>query len=279
MRALDPPAPAEAPVEALAPSPAPIEALAPSPAPIEALAPSPAPMTPSARRASETGPAAGEEQRSATDRALVVVRALEEEIALGHLRPRERLTEEDLAARFDVKRHVIRQALLELETMGIVVRQPNRGATVRDFRAEDVENIYLVRELVERRAAELIPLPGAPKLVAALRRIHKSHCAAVARRDLRRVFRDNLLFHSTFFAACGVPPLAEAIEQFALRAHAIRSYTIGDPDLLARVCEDHARLIDLLARGDREGLVALVTAHIQPAKAAYLRSAGFRVAR
>ena len=54
--------------------------------------------------------------------------ALEEEIALGHLAPRERLVEEELAERFQVKRHVIRQALADLDAMGIIVRQPNRGA-------------------------------------------------------------------------------------------------------------------------------------------------------
>ena len=214
-----------------------------------------------------------DEDRSAAGRASTVVRALEEEIALGQLRPRERLTEEEIAARFGAKRHVVRQALVELETMGIVIRQPNRGATVRDFRAEEVKNIYLVRELVERRAAELIPLPGDPELVAELRQIHDSHLAAAERRDLRRVFRDNLLFHRAFFAACRVPTLVEVIEQFALRAHAIRSYTIGDPDLLARVCEEHARMIALLAAGERDELIALVTAHIQPAKAAYLKAA------
>ena len=215
---------------------------------------------------------------SAMDRALAVVRALEEEIALGQLRPRERLTEEDLAIRFQAKRHVVRQALVELEAMGIVVRQPNKGATVRDFQPEEVENIYLVRELVERRAAELIALPCEPDVLRRLREIHESHCAAAGRGDLRRVFRENLLFHRTFFAACRVPPLVEVIEQFALRAHAIRSYTIGDPGLLARVCEEHAGMIELLAGGRRDELIELVNAHIQPAKEAYLKRVPRRMA-
>ena len=85
--------------------------------------------------------------------------ALEEEIALGHLAPRERLVEEELAERFHVKRHVIRQALVELDAMGIVVRQPNRGAAVKDFSVAEVEQLYLVRTLVESCAAKLIPMP------------------------------------------------------------------------------------------------------------------------
>src|SRR5690606_32587948 len=73
-----------------------------------------------------------DEKRSARVAMETVVRRLEEEIVLGRLRPRERLLEEDLARAFDTKRHVVRAALAELESMGIVVRQPNRGAAVRD---------------------------------------------------------------------------------------------------------------------------------------------------
>jgi len=202
-----------------------------------------------------------------------VVGALEEEIALGQIGPRERLVEEELAQRFAVKRHVARQALGELETMGIVVRQPNRGAAVRDYSSAEIEQLYVVRTLVETCAAGLLALPAPPPLVRELTAIHDRHRAAVKRGDLRRVFRENLLFHKTFFAACGNATLVEVIEQLAMKAHAIRSYSIGNPELLALVCSEHAMLIALLQGTDRKRLVALVGRHIQPAKNAYLQLA------
>ena len=200
-----------------------------------------------------------------------VVDALEEEIALGQIAPRERLVEEEIAQRFDIKRHVARQALADLETMGIVVRHPNRGAAVRDYSAGEIEQLYVVRSLVETCAAGLIPLPAPAALVRELTAIHDRHCAAVKRGDLRRVFRENLLFHKTFFAACGNATLVEVIENLALKAHAIRSYSIGNPDLLAQVISEHAMMIELLAARDRKRLVALVGRHIVPAKNAYLQ--------
>jgi DNA-binding GntR family transcriptional regulator len=200
-----------------------------------------------------------------------VVHALEEEIALGQIGPRERLIEEDLAQRFAIKRHVARQALAELETMGIVVRHPNRGAAVRDYSSAEVEQLYVVRTLVETCAAGLITLPAPPPFVRQLTAIHNRHCAAVKSGDLRRVFRENLLFHKTFFAACGNASLVEVIEHLAMKAHAIRSYSIGNPDLLALVCSEHAKMIELLNGKDRKRLVAIVGKHIQPAKNAYLQ--------
>jgi len=202
-----------------------------------------------------------------------VVRTLEEEIALGQIGPRERLIEEELAQRFEIKRHVARQALVELETMGIVVRQPNRGAAVRDYSSAEVEQLYVVRTLVEACAAGLLTLPASPALVRRLSAIHERHCAAVKMGDLRRVFRENLLFHKSFFAACGNASLVEVIEHLAMKAHAIRSYSIGNPDLLALVCSEHAMMIKLLKGNDRKRLVALVGQHIQPAKNTYLQLA------
>jgi DNA-binding GntR family transcriptional regulator len=180
------------------------------------------------------------------------------------------LVEEELAERFNVKRHVIRQALLELDSMGIVVRQPNRGAAVKDFSATEVEQLYLVRTLVETCAARLIPMPAPSALIKSLRRIHERHCAAVDRGDLRRVFRENLQFHKTLFAACGNGALTEVIEQLQFKTHAIRSYSVGNPQVLAGLCAQHARMIELLENNEREEFVALLSEHIEPAKIAYL---------
>ena len=175
--------------------------------------------------------------------------------------------------RFEVKRHVARQALADLEGMGLVVRQLHRGATVRAYGVAEIEQLYIVREMVESRGAALIPLPAAPALITELGAIHRRHCAAVAAGNLRRVFRENLLFHRTFFAACGNAPLVEVIESLAMKTHAIRSYSIGNPALLETVCKEHFEMIELLGSGDREGLVELVGRHIRPAKEAYLRLA------
>ena len=211
--------------------------------------------------------------RAAPSQVADIVAILEEEIALGQLAPRERIVEEELAERFAAKRHVVRQALADLETMGIVVRQPNRGAAVRDYGVQEVEQLYIVRALVERCAAELIPLPVDRVVIDGLQKIQDRHSKAAEKGELRTVFRENLLFHHTFYAICGNVPLVEVIEQAALKTHAIRSYSIGDPALLQIVRGQHQRMIDLLETRDRKALADVVVEHLQPAKDAYLRLA------
>ena len=78
------------------------------------------------------------------DRAQVAA-VLQEDIVLGRLAPGARLIEEDLADRLHTKRHVLRQAFMELERFGLVERKRNHGAAVRQLTLEDVSQIYAVR--------------------------------------------------------------------------------------------------------------------------------------
>ncbi|MGH6945616.1 MAG: GntR family transcriptional regulator [Geminicoccaceae bacterium] len=198
------------------------------------------------------------------------VQTLEEDIIFGRLLPRERLVEESLMLRLDTKRHVVRQALAELQKVGIVVHERNKGAQVRDFSPEEVEHIYDLRALLQEHAARCMPLPADPKLVARLTEIHERHAHAVERGDLRAVYRLNNAFHDSFFAACGNPYLADAIARYAWMAHAIRSYRMADPVRLRQARDEHAAMIRALREGDRARLVRLCVEHIQPSKEVYL---------
>jgi len=202
-----------------------------------------------------------------------IVQRLEEEIVLGRLRPRQRLLEEELTEYFGTKRHNVRAALMELESMGIVVRQPNRGAAVRDFTVQEVEQIYEVRELLETHAARITPLPASPECIAELKLVQARHGKAADEHDTRTVFRSNLEFHRTLFAACGNPYLAEQISQLASRAHAIRFHVITDSTHLQRARREHEEMIECLQSGDRARFIELVSGHLRPSKEAYLRLA------
>lgn len=199
-----------------------------------------------------------------------VIDQLEEDIVFGRRRPRERLVEDDLVADFGAKKHVIRQALADLERMGLVERIRNKGATVREYTPENVRQIYSVRRLLEAEAVRQIQLPADPKLIEALESIFAEHGEAVENGDLHLAFRSNIRFHQKLFSACGNPYLADVIEQFALKSHAIRSYSLTNPELLRAARDDHRRIIDALRVGDREALVEICVAHLKPSEQAYI---------
>jgi len=195
---------------------------------------------------------------------------------LGWLQPRERLVEEDLARRFGVKRHVVREAIFELERMGLVDRVPNKGAVVRSLDPQEVRQVYDVRIALETLAAELIPLPASPDIIAGLRYIQNRHAAAVKAEDPRAAFHANMAFHNALFAACGNPHLADLIHLSAKKVHGARSLTAVDPVYLRRACDEHWAMIEALETGDRQGLVTLARDHILPSRDVYLARLALR---
>ncbi|MEM7271458.1 MAG: GntR family transcriptional regulator [Actinomycetota bacterium] len=70
-------------------------------------------------------------------------------IVSGSFQPGERLIESDLVERFGTTRRIVRDALAELDKEGLVLREANRGASVRKVSLEEAIEITQVRSLLE----------------------------------------------------------------------------------------------------------------------------------
>jgi DNA-binding GntR family transcriptional regulator len=199
-----------------------------------------------------------------------LVAALQEDIVLGRLAPGARLVEEELTERFHTKRHVLREAFIELERFGLIERRPNRGASVRQLTLEDVNQIYAVREILERAAAAQIAFDQ--KHYQVIEGAQKRHDAAVEAGDAKAVFRANFEFHEALFAACGNPYLAAAIDDFRRKTHVVWSYAIVKPEYFRNAQREHRAMLRALREGDRRRLIELCAAHLDISRQAYLQT-------
>jgi DNA-binding GntR family transcriptional regulator len=197
---------------------------------------------------------------------------LEEQIVLGVLHPRERLVEDDLCERFNLKRHVARQVLAEVERRGLVERRKNVGALVKSYTPREVIELYALRELLEADAARRIVFPVSSEALDTLTAIQAEHDDAAGAGDLRRVFRSNMAFHHAFFALSESQVLTEAIHEYERRTHAIRSVSIVFPQYLEKARAEHHQMIEALRTGDRESLIKLCREHLVPSRDAYLEA-------
>jgi DNA-binding GntR family transcriptional regulator len=204
--------------------------------------------------------------------ALVIAKAIEEDIVLGRRQPRERLIEQDLCDLFRTHRGDVRLALFELEKKGLIERIPNRGAMVRGLTPLEVREIYAVREELEVMAVRIIPFPVDHEEINRLEELQRQHSAAVAKGDLLTVFYSNLRFHQVLFGLCGNACLIETIELLAQKVHGIRSYAHAFPQSLDRVRRDHLDMIKALRGSRRDELIALTRRHLEPSPEAYIRA-------
>jgi DNA-binding GntR family transcriptional regulator len=84
-----------------------------------------------------------------------VLDELRQSIIAGRLNPGARLVERELIAMMGVSRTVIREALRQLESEGLVAIVPNKGPIVRTLTVEEARDIYAIRAVLEGLAARL----------------------------------------------------------------------------------------------------------------------------
>jgi len=102
----------------------------------------------------------------------LVLETLREAILDGILPPGARLRQEDLATAFKTSRIPVREALRVLEYEGLAKSEPHRGFTVTALDADQIEEIYELRTVLESHAVRAaIPLLTIPDL-ADLQRLY-----------------------------------------------------------------------------------------------------------
>ncbi len=126
---------------------------------------------------------------------------LREAIILGELTPGTPLRLEDLARSLGMSISPIREAVRQLEALGLAEHVPHHGAKVMGIDVEELRELFSIRLALEtlavRRAAELF---GEEDEVAA--RTHlAAFDAARHRRDVRGAVRAHTAFHSTLYEA------------------------------------------------------------------------------
>lgn len=199
-----------------------------------------------------------------------VLRRLEDDIIFGRFAPGSRLVEDTLMARYGASRHYIRQALVQLERTGVVRREKNVGATVCSYSAQEVQQIYAVREMLTRQAALLIPLPAPPDLIARLKAIQAEYCRHADAGNLRGIHETNDLFHLALFSGCGNPYLVRTLQDYMGYTLPMRAKNLADHDGLQLSRRQHDIMIELLQGTDRWALAQLCVDHMQYSKADYL---------
>jgi DNA-binding GntR family transcriptional regulator len=89
----------------------------------------------------------------------LILDAIRTAILNGVFEPGARLRQEELAELFGTSRIPVREALRALEYEGLVTSEPHRGFTVTPLDADDIDEVYELRILLEGQAVRLaIPL-------------------------------------------------------------------------------------------------------------------------
>jgi DNA-binding GntR family transcriptional regulator len=208
---------------------------------------------------------------------------LREEILANRLEPGTELGEVMLARSLGISRGPLREALGQLAAEGLVTIVPRRGAVVKTLTRQEFMDAYQVREALESLAIRL----AVPRLTATDREQLRALCqemeAAAAVGNNERFFAINHDFHALLVRASSNRKLEEmhtqliaqmgrllhksvelrgGVEQSAAEHRAILAAVEGgDPDLAARLLEEH---IEVPQRVLRSPAVGALFESVQP---------------
>ena len=190
---------------------------------------------------------------------MAIYEVLYELIQNLEISPGERLVEADLATRFGVSKTPIREALLILESEGLVTTVPHAGATVTWLSLEDYEQRLFVLDALEQPALRLVleritreELDSCSRLLDAIRQ-------AYAARDEDGYTSRVIQLHSELFGAPRYPLLRGMIDavQQSLRRYT-RAFVHRFEDTWRRELEIVTERLEHLRAGNVEGAAEAV---------------------
>ncbi len=168
-------------------------------------------------------------------------------ILSGSLAPGERLPIEDIAAQLSMSPMPIREALRELDKLGLVEQIPHRGARVTELSIGDLREIYdgrlALEPLAARRAAEKFDDDDVARAKAAIKALDR----AQKDKDDEEIWRAHTDFHFAIYDAARsewlirlIQPLWESSERYRRAAPARRkvSERRGEHERILRACID-----------------------------------------
>ncbi|MFZ1468242.1 MAG: GntR family transcriptional regulator [Paracoccaceae bacterium] len=187
-------------------------------------------------------------------------------IDAGRLNPGDVIDEGLLAAEFGTSRTPVREAVLQLEAMGLIRRNPRKGATVFRPTLEEFLAILEVHAKLEGMAAGLaarrLSVTGAKALedVVAACEAHASHHGDA---NPDGYYQLNLRFHETIAIAAGNPFLTEMVKTNARKLLAYYRARYRYAGAIAASAAEHRALAALITDRDAARAEAFMQRHVQ----------------
>lgn len=192
-----------------------------------------------------------------------IVQSIKAQILDGTLPPGTRLREVELAEAHGVSRQSMRAALAVLSGLGLTIQLPHRGVWVRDLSADDIEDLYKVRFLIEAEAVRFVTTNPVTwtRLQACIDRLERLSPTA----GWSEVIDADWSFHHEAVRCVDSRRLGRAHDLLEHET-SLSFRRVATEDDTATVAEVHRRLLAEIRTGDVERSVAALWDHLETSK-------------
>eukprot|EP01034_Spumella_vulgaris_P023016 gene23016-29204_t len=197
-----------------------------------------------------------------TNRSTQLREDIEEMIAVGTLTPGQHLDETELAARFDVSRTPIREALIQLASMGVVVIRPRRGAIVAELGPQQLVEMFEVMSELEATCGRLAARRMTVEEQQALLAAHQACKEALDAQEPDDYYYKNEAFHEAIYAGSHNQFLIEQARSLYRRLRPYRRLQLRVRNRLSNSYAEHDGVVQAILGGDGEKAAELLREHV-----------------
>jgi len=186
--------------------------------------------------------------------------ALRQMILDGNLEPGTRLRETDFSSRLGIARHTFRAATQILINEGLLRRSPNRGVQLTVLDADDIRDIFRLREALEIEATRLVVDAGTE--VSGAERAVERFNALGDGASWRTVVDLDMDFHRAIIDATGSDRISRAYAGVQSEILLCMAQLRPHYDRPAEVAAEHRELLEALHAGKPDKVEALFRRHL-----------------
>ena len=191
--------------------------------------------------------------------------AVSEGIQSRVLPPGWRLGEERLAALFSVSRTPVREALMRLESERLAARNRRSGLVVADVSAEQILEVYVIREALDGAAARQAAHFHSPVDIAALERINTQMARAAEEQAFDRMAIQNIEFHAALARASHNELLQRFVDQVHQAVRRFQRTTFAEPGRAVEAIAEHEAIIAAIKAQDETAAETAAHRHMRNA--------------
>jgi DNA-binding GntR family transcriptional regulator len=194
----------------------------------------------------------------------LVAESVRDAILSGELGPGETLVERRLSELLGVSKTPVREALIGLAHTGLVTVAPNRGITVRQLTAHDLQQVYEVRMLLEPWAVRAAARAGVAEATLEAQEALNEAAGLLDSRDRSRLSVVNRRFHRALYSRCGNDLVIAQLDGLQdLTALGVVTLLWDRWPTWREEFVEHAEILAAVSAGDEAKAERLLRRHIQ----------------
>jgi DNA-binding GntR family transcriptional regulator len=190
-----------------------------------------------------------------------------ERILAGTYPPGSALRQDILASEFGTSKIPVREALVQLQSEGLVDIFPNRGFQVRPLAAAELDEVFSLRLRIEPTAAARGSKLATAADHAAARKALDQLNDALAAEEFSSSGRLNRAFHLQLIVPRLQPVAAEILSRLHALAQRYVQAHLRPEGRVKRAAREHAALLRVWSGGNSKEVRALIHAHIESTRA------------